>query len=629
MFLTRQHLLAVVKDSRTLDVGFKVSRMEGVNLMHFAIFRMGPKTSAQRMREYRSRMSGEKKKQMLEKNREQQKCSRMTWTPTRKKQESVASKERMRKSRLLKTLTPPGSPTHVYGSVQSLGKAMSKVTAALPKSPRRKVAVVKVLARRIGLPLKRNETPKVISPPLLARTIGEFYESDIISRQLPGRKDYITVVKNGRKERVQKKILMTTVMEAFQQFKLMNPDVKIGKSKFANLRPKNVVPITEKDHTVCCCSYHENFEMLFNGIGQLQGDLPGVGEIIAMSSCTENIKCKLGECEKCKDVVKLVDEIFNSVNLDPETPCLYLQWTAEYRKIQINTTLSSARDEVLKQLPVMRHHAFIAKNQLHQIKTLKENLKDGEAVLQEDFSENFQIKQQDEIMAAHWVSNGVTIFTAVINTKTAVQSIVVISDELHHDKYSVLTFNRSILEAVSGDGSIIDLHIFTDGANSQFKNRFTLSNLVRPQLINPNLKTVDWSFFGTAHGKGPVDGVGGTVKRTVWRRILQKRAFLNNPEEFAAVAREACPNIIVLYVSSQEIEKVRDELNKLWENDMPLPIPDTRSAHYFRPCSDHELEISAVSPFLSEVEAQIEYRKAPIFRRKKPSTRKRVGQRQI
>ena len=42
------------------------------------------------------------------------------------------------------------------------------------------------------------------------------------------------------------------------------------------------------------------------------------------------------------------------------------------------------------------------------------------------------------------------------------------------------------------------------------------------------------------------------------RRILQKHVFLNSPEEFAAVAKEACPNIKVLYVSSEDIEKVSD-----------------------------------------------------------------------
>ena len=40
-------------------------------------------------------------------------------------------------------------------------------------------------------------------------------------------------------------------------------------------------------------------------------------------------------------------------------------------------------------------------------------------------------------MSAHWVTNGVTLFTAVLNTKDGSKSYVVVSDDLHHDKFAV------------------------------------------------------------------------------------------------------------------------------------------------------------------------------------------------
>lgn len=113
----------------------------------------------------------------------------------------------------------------------------------------------------------------------------------------------------------------------------------------------------------------------------------------------------------------------------------------------------------------MRRHTYISKTQLRQIRVWKDNLRHNEDVLQEDFSENFQTKQQDEIMSAQWVTTSVTIFTVVLNTNSGVKSYAVISDELHCYKHSAAAFNRAI----------VVLHIFTDGAGSQFKNRFTLS----------------------------------------------------------------------------------------------------------------------------------------------------------
>jgi len=39
--------------------------------------------------------------------------------------------------------------------------------------------------------------------------------------------------------------------------------------------------------------------------------------------------------------------------------------------------------------------------------------------------------------------------------------------------------------------------------------QFVLSQVAKPTLLHSNLHSMDWSIFATAHGKGPVDGVGG------------------------------------------------------------------------------------------------------------------------
>ena len=73
------------------------------------------------------------------------------------------------------------------------------------------------------------------------------------------------------------------------------------------------------------------------------------------------------------------------------------------------STLGDAIKVFWEQLSIMRSHCFIAKIQLRQIRAMKYNLKEGEAIMQADFSENFNIKHQDEIMSAHWATNYVFI----------------------------------------------------------------------------------------------------------------------------------------------------------------------------------------------------------------------------
>ena len=54
------------------------------------------------------------------------------------------------------------------------------------------------------------------------------------------------------------------------------------------------------------------------------------------------------------------------------------------------------------------------------------------------------------------------------------------------------------------------MHYCSDGAGSQFKNRFNLASVLYHPLDYGTQST--WSFSETAHGKGAVDGVGGAVK---------------------------------------------------------------------------------------------------------------------
>ena len=243
-------------------------------------------------------------------------------------------------------------------------------------------------------------------------------------------------------------------------------------------------------------------------------------------------------------------------------------------------------------------NSFIAKTQLSQKKHLHAKLAADEVILHEDFSENFALKQQNEIMSAHWVGSSVTLFTAIITTQSGSQSYEVVSDDLRHDKFAMAAFNRAILNHTAANNTCIDkIHFFSDGAGGQFKNCYSLSTIADPKLLHSSVKRADWSFFATAHGKGPVDGIGGTLKRTVWRRVLQKEAIVNSSKDFVAVASTACPKTVVLHVASAEVSTVREELSEIWKSEPPQTIPDTRSYHFFKPISPNELEAVVCGPF--------------------------------
>ncbi|KAJ8869980.1 hypothetical protein PR048_028991, partial [Dryococelus australis] len=113
---------------------------------------------------------------------------------------------------------------------------------------------------------------------------------------------------------------------------------------------------------------------------------------------------------------------------------------------------------------------------------------------------------QDEIQCTHWNHKQITVFTACAWVKGATCCFTIVSNDLSHDK----NFNLNVKN-------------FPDGCASQFKNKFTLSNLCfMPKDFGVEF---DWFCFATSHGKSAVDGIG-LSKCAVWNRVKQRKCVL-------------------------------------------------------------------------------------------------------
>jgi hypothetical protein len=163
-----------------------------------------------------------------------------------------------------------------------------------------------------------------------------------------------------------------------------------------------------------------------------------------------------------------------------------------------------------------------------------------------DFSENFILKEQDEVQSAHWINNMLTIFTAVVWTCESTDSFAVVSDYLVHDKVAVLSYFNSILDLLCIAGK--RLLIFTDGPSSQFKNRYILSSL--PVIVAERaLRSLEWHYFATSHGKGAVDGIGGEIKRLARTLIMSRRAQIRSLSDFVEHVRPGKIKVDILVTS--------------------------------------------------------------------------------
>lgn len=109
--------------------------------------------------------------------------------------------------------------------------------------------------------------------------------------------------------------------------------------------------------------------------------------------------------------------------------------------------------------------------------------------------------------------------------------------------------------------------IWSDGCAAQFRSRFTFSLLVD---LCPS-KSVEWNFNKAHHGKGPMDGIGGTIKNQVYQNVKSGKIILHSPKEFCDAARSIVPSITTIYLPEAEIPEER-------QRESP-PIPGTLQVH--------------------------------------------------
>ncbi len=149
-----------------------------------------------------------------------------------------------------------------------------------------------------------------------------------------------------------------------------------------------------------------------------------------------------------------------------------------------------------------------------------------------------------------------------------------------------------------------EIHIFSDGAASPFKNKFIWCFMSTTfKELFPTLR-VQWHFFATSHGKGAVDGVGATVKHAVNTDVLCRQAVLvTDAASFVASARKSCPNINIKLITSNEITDLiqHHKLNERWA--ITSAVQGTQSVHHMEPVSWGEVRHKISSEEITSAES--------------------------
>ncbi|XP_063230878.1 uncharacterized protein LOC134535630 [Bacillus rossius redtenbacheri] len=549
-----------------------------------------PLTAAEKMRKKRQKLKDEgkyeeyklKHRETTKKYRERKKLKEQALGKREKKimelERKKQGRERVAKYRKkLKETSNQNTPetsntaSPPFKNSSSLGKATARVKRALPKSPRKKTVVIKKLFESYVQPLPTSTAPSTAksSNPDTRNAVIHFYENDEISRQAPGRKDVVTIRENKNKTKMQIRHLMFSLAEAHAMFCHENGTV-IGRSKFAELRPKHVMLSNKLPHNVCLCRYHENFIDAVNALHKFVPEFPEYTNDLPKSFVCKDatINCWFGECETCKDLMpsKLNEICAASENSSDVNWFVWKECDGRLLKVQEDGQLQDLVDHILTIGPPFLEHCYLKRAQSKAYQTERAAVESTPhvALIQVDFSENYTCTAQDEIQSAQ-----VSLFTAAIWHSGVVNpGYVIASDVLDHSKNTVIAYIDRLLEELPP--SVSDVRIWSDGPSSQFKNRYIAEAMIT--LANEHKKKISLNYFATSHGKGPVDGIGGAIKRQIWLKVKSRKSIVHNATDFVN-AVDPSSKVHVILMNSEEIVHRNHKLNvpSLVKNCKPFP----------------------------------------------------------
>ena len=195
--------------------------------------------------------------------------------------------------------TPP------YSTKSSEMRAKRRAESVLPTSPKKRRVIVEHLAAEYGM-YPQGSSPE--RPPPVNKIaddvrgrVREFYLRSDNSWMAPGRKDSITVMRDGKKVQEQRRYLLMTTSELHALYREQFPDDNIKVTSFRGLRPDTVLFKSDMPHNVCTCQYHENINQVLQALSPF-GMPSNHRDLLQIMTCDKhNEECVFGRCPDCRD----------------------------------------------------------------------------------------------------------------------------------------------------------------------------------------------------------------------------------------------------------------------------------------------------------------------------------------
>ena len=476
-------------------------------------------------------------------------------------------------------------------------RSLSKAQQALPKSPRKRNEIIGSLVNkfhlRVAFAPKKAGRKRIDLTEEERKWLIEFLDRPDMTYTTPGRRDNVYIGKeNGEKQYVQKRYLLWPLKDIVETAN-NNPlnigmmdtfedhfGKKISFSQLYNFIRSHKEYVYNKNIPLssCLCEICENICLLVNGINKMIKDkdliLPSNPHDLVEKFCcnTESKECIFSTCPNCAESGLSTEALFPDDGISSEENssddgsgdgCIsYFEWqrgrSNKVAKVKIQNGKSNALDLLKERLRTLKEHIYTKRAQVGSLEEIKNSLSVEDALIQVDYSENYENVQQGEVQSAYFGHTSFSIFTACCYFRSTTsgeiekECITVTSEASDHSRIAAMTCIDKVIDHIQQkfpDNSFENIHIWSDGCASQFRSRYVFMLLTYFKKD----KNITWHYNERHHGKGPMDGIGGSLKNIVFRAVKSGKVVISTPEEFALYPDKAIAGISSLYLPESDV----------------------------------------------------------------------------
>lgn len=144
-----------------------------------------------------------------------------------------------------------------FKSSSAASRALNKADSSLPKDEMQRKEIIKKLALRYGVVLD-GKKPKIKRPRRefdeIEKKAVDFYKSDLVAHSNSGINDFVFIINEGVKEKIQTMTLRMKLEDVHSLFLKTYPELRsVSLSKFKEYRPDYVLPHTQAKQVTCLC----------------------------------------------------------------------------------------------------------------------------------------------------------------------------------------------------------------------------------------------------------------------------------------------------------------------------------------------------------------------------------------